>query len=268
MMNTLSFMTANYVARQVGYHMTEGWMQGDRSSNEYFQPIATFRERLGEYLSDIRKMGFEALDIWTGVINPQWATPEHIAGAQELLAQHKLKVTSLAGGFGATPQEVANSCNLAVSLGTNLLGGGVPLLKDNRPAVVDTLKKYAVRLGIENHPEKTPQELLDKIGDGANGVIGAAVDTGWFGTQGFDAAQALEALRDHLLLVHLKDVTHAGAHETCALGKGVVPVEGCVRALKRMGYGGAISIEHEPELYDPTPDCIESLARVRQWLAD
>ena len=27
-MNTISFMTANYVARQIGYNMTEGWMQG------------------------------------------------------------------------------------------------------------------------------------------------------------------------------------------------------------------------------------------------
>ena len=32
-MTTLSFMTANYVARETGYHVTEGWMQGDDAVN-------------------------------------------------------------------------------------------------------------------------------------------------------------------------------------------------------------------------------------------
>ena len=31
-MNMISFMTANYVARQIGYNMTEGWMQGDNAT--------------------------------------------------------------------------------------------------------------------------------------------------------------------------------------------------------------------------------------------
>ena len=41
-MNTISFMSANYVARQVNYQMTEGWMQGDAAPNAYFRPLDTF----------------------------------------------------------------------------------------------------------------------------------------------------------------------------------------------------------------------------------
>lgn len=41
-MNTISFMTANYVARQIDYHMTKGWMDGDDATNAYFAPIATY----------------------------------------------------------------------------------------------------------------------------------------------------------------------------------------------------------------------------------
>ena len=44
-MNTLAFMTANYVARQLDYHMTQGWMEGDDATNAYFRPLATYAER-------------------------------------------------------------------------------------------------------------------------------------------------------------------------------------------------------------------------------
>jgi hypothetical protein len=40
-MTTVSFMGANFVARQVGYNMTDGWGQGDAATNEYFRPLAT-----------------------------------------------------------------------------------------------------------------------------------------------------------------------------------------------------------------------------------
>jgi sugar phosphate isomerase/epimerase len=53
----------------------------------------------------------------------------------------------------------------------------------------------------------------------------------------------------------LKDVLHGGEpHETCRFGDGIVDIEGCVRALQRIGYEGAISVEHEPETYDPSED--------------
>ncbi len=30
-MNTLPFMTANFVAREIGYSMTKGWWEGDQA---------------------------------------------------------------------------------------------------------------------------------------------------------------------------------------------------------------------------------------------
>ena len=52
--------------------------------------------------------------------------------------------------------------------------------------------------------------------------------------------------------MHLKDVKALGEpHDTCRWGQGIVDVEACVRALRRLGYSGALSIEHEPEDHDP-----------------
>lgn len=265
-MNTIAFMTANYVARQVNYHMTDGWGQGDSASNAYFQPIDTFAGRFDEYMADVVAIGFSAVDIWTGVLNPTWATDAHIHAAKDSINRHQLQVTSLAGGFGATRDEFEASCKLAVALNTSVLGGNAVLLKTDRASVVDMLETYDLKLGIENHPEKTPEEVLEKIGDGGNGHIGTAVDTGWYGTQGYDAAVAIERLDGYLFHIHLKDVLAAGAHETCEFGKGVVPVEACVKMLERLGYDGPVCIEHEPDHYDPTDECVASYSMVRGWL--
>jgi L-ribulose-5-phosphate 3-epimerase len=262
----ISFMTANYVARQIGYHMDGGWGQGDKAINEYFKPIKTYSQRLEQYLIDIRKMGFEAIDIWTSLINPSWVKDEHIDIAAELLQQYELPVVSLAGWFGSNADEFEAACQIASGLNTTILGGSTSMLTKDRPLLFETLSKYGLKLGIENHPEKTPKELLSKVGDG-DGVIGVAVDTGWFGTQGYNAARAIEELSGVLMHVHLKDVLHPGnPHESCRYGEGVVPIQECVETLKRIGYTGAISIEHEPDFHDPTEDIKANLAMLKEWL--
>jgi L-ribulose-5-phosphate 3-epimerase len=264
--NRISFMMANYCARQTGYNMTGGWGQGETASIEYFRSVETFGPRFEEYLRDVRAMGFSAIDMWTGIIDPRWATAEHVRIARDLLGEHDLEVYSYAGPLGSSRDEFIAICELAVAFGAPVLGGGTRLQAEDREFVVDTLKRYGLRLGIENHPESV-EEMLEKVGDGGDGTIGTTVDTGWYGTQGVDAAEAISRLGRHIFLVHLKDVREAGRHDTCRFGQGIVPIERCVRALADIGYAGTISIEHEPEHSDPTEDCIASLRILQDLLA-
>ncbi|MBI3734393.1 MAG: sugar phosphate isomerase/epimerase [Chloroflexi bacterium] len=266
-MNTISFMSANYVARQTGYQMTQGWMQGDRAANDYFRPLATFAARFDEMLATIRPMGFEVMDIWLAHLHWSWATAEHIAIARAMLAKHRLRLTSLAGNFGSTPAEFESACKLAAAVGAKVLGGSTAVLQSDRAFVVAALKTYGLILGLENHPEKTPDELLAKMGDDGGEVIGATVDTGWFGTHGYDAAWAIEQLGERIAHVHLKDVVPGPQHVTCRFGEGCVPLEACVQALKRIGYSGGISVEHEPEHADPREDLRASLRLLQGWLS-
>lgn len=265
MTNTVSFITANFVARQVGYSMTEGWMQGDNATNEYFKPLQTFPERFEAMLLEIKAMGFTSLDLWGAHLNSAWATPEHVAAARALLERHGLKVESFATWVGSLEGLVATA-KLARAMGVSIIAGGAPLLKTQRPEAVAILKHYGVRLGIENHPEKSPQEVLELIGDGADGHIGTALDTGWWATQGYSPARAIRDLKDHLLILHLKDVKAAGAHDTCRFGQGVAEIAACVEALREVGYGGVIGIEHEPEHHDPTEDVWVSKALLKEWM--
>ena len=125
-----------------------------------------------------------------------------------------------------------------------------------------------MRWGFENHPEKSVGEIMQKIDGGRYDRVGVALDTGWCGTQGFDAAEAAKRINEagKLFIVHLKDVTEAGKHDTCAVGEGVVPCERVVRYLVEAGWNGTICIEHEPFDRDPMPEVVRSVERVKAWL--
>lgn len=265
-MNTISFMTSNYVARPLGYQMTGGWAEGVQANTNYFRPLDTFADRFGGMLRDIRALGFGAVDIWTAQLNWEWATDEHLAIARDFLANYDLRITCLAGSFGRTHEHMDAACRVARAIGAPLLSGMTYLLATNRRALVDVLRAHGLRLGVENHTEKTPAALLRKIAGGEE-AIGVALDTGWFATQGYPPVQAIYELRESLLHVHLKDILAAGQHETCRYGQGRVPVEACVRQLQRVGYTGPISIEHEPTKDDPGADCQACLAMVQSWLS-
>lgn len=266
MADRISFMGANYVARFVNYHMTAGWSEGNDATEAYYRPLETFGARFAELLQGIRALGFTTLDVWTAQLNWAWASEEHLRLARQLLEQQGMQVASLAGSFGSTRAEFASACRVAVALGTRVLGGSTSLVTSDRASTIAILKEHDLRLGLENHPEKSAAEMLEKLGDDGAGTLGTAIDTGWYATHGYDAVRAVRELAPHVMHIHLKDILAPGAHETCRYGQGCVDIPGCVAALKASGYTGYYSIEHEPELFDPSADCQAMLPMLRAWL--
>ena len=247
-MNTVSFITANFVARELGWNMTEGWMQGDTATQNHFRPLETFAARFDAMLTEVASMGFDAIDLWSAHLHQDWASAQHLEIAHELLKRHNLRVTSLAA-WCASLEHVEGFSRVAKAIGAPVIAGGAPILQTARADVIAILEDHDLRLGIETHPEKTALELLEQIGDGGKGRISATTDTGWWGTQGYPAESALRELREHLLTVHLKDVLALGAHDTCRFGRGVVDIEACVRSLQEIGYDGPVCIEVEDDTF-------------------
>jgi sugar phosphate isomerase/epimerase len=257
----IAYMTANEVARETGWAM-HGWGHGDRATNEAFAPLETYAERFDALLGRARALGFDAVDLWGAHLGADWATDEHVEIAREALARHRVAVATYATWVGAG--NVERACELAVALGTSLIGGG---FSGDPAALAPVLREHGVTLAIENHPEKTPADVLAKI-EAGRGTMAATVDTGWWGTQGYDAARAIEDLGEHVAHVHLKDVLREGEpHETCAWGDGVVDVQACVRTLRRLGYAGAYTVEHEPEDRDPSEEIAAMRTQLQRWLA-
>ena len=260
-MPSIAFTTANYVARETGWAM-RGWEHGDRATQERFRALETYEERLDEMLSKVRALGFDTIDLWGAHLGADWATDEHLAIARGAFERHGLRVATYAAWI--RPSNVERACELARGVGTDVIGAG---FSGEPEALAPVLREHDVRLAVENHPERTPGELLSKLERGGESFA-ATVDTGWWGTQGYDAVQAIWELGEHVVHVHLKDVRAVGEpHDTCIWGEGVVDVEECVRTLHRMGYEGALTIEHEPEDHDPSDEIVELRSRLEAWLA-
>lgn len=263
--NAISFMGANYVARELGYDGVDDWGRSDEATNAAFSPLETYGERLDAVLEGIRAAGFERIDLWTAHLNWRWATPEHLEVATRALDRHGLEVVSMAGNVGATPADLAAACRVATAVGAPVLGGMGDVLLTDRPSTAAVLREHDVLLGLENHPERTPDEVLAKIGDDAD-VLGVTVDTGWFATHGYDPAAAIRELGDRVMHVHLKDVERPGEHVTAPHGAGCVDIPACLDAVAAIGYAGPLSIEHEPFDHDPTAECVVMHASLRGHL--
>jgi L-ribulose-5-phosphate 3-epimerase len=260
-MPAIAFTTANFVARETGWAM-HGWQHGDTTTQERFRELDTYAERLDEILARVRALGFDTVDVWGAHLGTSWATDEHLTIARETLARHGLTVATYA--TWVDPANVERACELARGIGTSIIGAG---FSGEPEALAPVLRDHDVLLAVENHPEKTPTEVLAKVERGG-GTLAATVDTGWWGTQGYDPVEAIEELAEHVVHVHLKDVLAVGEpHDTCAWGDGILDIAACVGKLQELGYEGALVIEHEPEDHDPSDEIAELREQLKAWLA-
>lgn len=271
-----SFVTATFVARELGYRMTQGWSQGDAATQVWFAPLATFPARFEEMLLEVKQLGFSALDLWGAHLHWRWATVPHIDQARTLLARHGMVIRSYAAWVPGDAADLEAACRFCGQLEIPIIAGHIEHFARNRPQAVEILRKHGIAYAIENHPESSVAELRDKMGWSDEDVVGVALDTGWCLTRGWDPLAALRELGSRVLTVHLKDVkprrpAKTGlefvdmGHETCRIGDGLLPAPLLLAALRERDFRGPIGIEHEPEEFDPREDARVSRERVERW---
>jgi sugar phosphate isomerase/epimerase len=257
------------VARALNYPggQTSEWGKFDKATR-----AAASADAFMQIALDVAQAGFEAIDIWDA--HCDWRGGFHEDDVEQIkgaCSQFDLAITSYAGGLSEKDlPNVEKLLKFMKQLGANVYAGGVwaPNLDQFWPTVDALCAKLGMRFAFENHPEKSVEEILAKVDNGKWPHVGVALDTGWCGTHGVDAVDAVKRLRESgkLFIVHLKDVKAAGSHDTCALGEGVVPIDKVAHYLAKSGWNGTICIEHEPFDRDPMPEVMESLQRVRQWM--
>ncbi|MBB3128824.1 sugar phosphate isomerase/epimerase [Paenibacillus rhizosphaerae] len=264
-----AFMTANYVAKELDYTGTSvsEWMRFHDATVQAFQG-PQFEHKFEELIRGIKGLGFDAIELWVAHLEPHSATPQMLQQAVRILRDYQVEVVAYTAGFGQpgmTREQALRIFETAQAIGASVLANAFH--PDNGPLLKEFVEKYQIRMAHENHPEKSPAEVMAKVNP-YEPWVGAALDTGWFATQGYDAVQAVHELKDVLIHVHLKDMKAAGEHHSCALGDGIVDIKGVLSALQRIGYTGALTIEHEPFDHDPTEEVATSLSRLRQWLTE
>ncbi|MEX0776859.1 MAG: sugar phosphate isomerase/epimerase family protein [Phycisphaeraceae bacterium] len=234
----IAFNTANLVARVSGYRF-----QLSNWGEQHVKTVAqTDEKEFAAICREIAHCGYTAVELWVAHVDPERMTEQRAATYRATLAEFGLAPVALAGGLD---QGTARVCT---SLGIPAVAGG--LHQPTKTAIRDLSRQTGIRVYHENHPEKTVEEIRQKIDYGADG-LGIAVDTGWMGTQGMDVPAAIRELGTLVRHVHVKDVAAPGGHHTVKLGDGCVNIPGVIRELKAIGYSGALSWEDEPEERNP-----------------
>jgi L-ribulose-5-phosphate 3-epimerase len=266
----VSFITANFVARELGYRNWTDWGQADRATRDAFHG-AQSAEKFDELCRLVKEAGFANIDIWVAHLDPARATDAQVDQAIASLKKHGLRVVAYTGGLGRpnmTRPDGERVYQVARKIGAPVLGVG--LNPTNEQLAYELGKEYGIKYAIENHPEKTPHELIERLGrmpSGWTDVIGVAQDTGFWGQFGYDAVKATRELAPYLYHQHHKQVKQVDGHwHSCAYDEGVVDMAAVTKTLIELGYQGAVSVEHEPQSEDPTDAVVRSAKQLRGWL--
>ncbi len=245
----ISFVTANLVAQVTGYRFELARWGDQHKKTVAATDEAAWRSICGE----IAAHGFQAVEIWEAHAAPEVMDKKRGAAWKSIMEDHGLKAVGYGGGLSRKTLEICQWMDIPQINGW---------IGDNTPEQATALcREMGVRFNVENHPQKTAQELFTVVG-GGNDWLGICIDMGWLGTQGVSGPEVIRACGPLVRHTHVKDVKAAGAHQTCILGGGVAQVAGCIAALKAGGYAGWYSWEDEPEDRNP----FDSAVRNRRWI--
>jgi sugar phosphate isomerase/epimerase len=152
--------------------------------------------------------------------------------------------------------------------------------------IIEVFDAEGVRFGLEVHPTEiaydfvTTRKALDAVGRREG--FGINFDPSHFAHQFLDSAAFIEEFADRIYHFHIKDSKKRldgrrsilGSHldfgeaergwDFVSPGHGDVDLEGCVRALNRIGYEGPLSIEWEDSGMDREYGARDALAFARR----
>lgn len=234
----ISFNTANLVGRVSGYrYELKNWGEQHQKTIK-----ATDEAEWTRICADISKAGYRAVEIWEAHAAPETLDQGKARAWRRILDDHGLRPVAYGGGLRPETLRICEWLQIPH------IDGGIRGLTPD--AATQLCRQHGIRFNLENHPEKTVEEILKPIG-GGNEWLGVCVDTGWLGTQNASAPAVVRSLQSLVRHVHVKDVRQPGAHETCRLGDGLVNIPATLIALREVGYQGWYSWEDEPEDRNP-----------------
>src|SRR5437773_4541394 len=92
-------MTANYVAREIGYRGWTDWGAADRATVQAFHG-PQFGQKFDELCGLVVAAGFRQVDLWVAHLNPFVATDSMVDEAASILRARGLQVVAYTGGLG------------------------------------------------------------------------------------------------------------------------------------------------------------------------
>jgi len=181
-------------------------------------------------------------------------------------------VTGYAVGpiYMRSEKEIDDAFAYAKRVGVKLIVG-VPNY-ELLPYVDKKVKEYDMHYAIHLHgPDialyPDAEDVWNHVKD-LDPRIGMCLDVGHDTRNGKDPVQDLKKYKSRIFDIHIKDVTGASkAGYSVEIGRGIIDFPAFVKMLRKVGYTGMCSLEHERNMKDPLQGIAESIGYFRGVIA-
>ena len=197
---------------------------------------------------------------------PMKSTEEEIAAFHAKLKANEVIGYAVGPIYMKTEAEVDNAFDYAKRVGVKLIVGvpNVELL----PYVDKKVKEYDFKFAIHLHgPDIKLYPDAEDVWNHTKDLdprIGMCLDVGHDTRNGKDAVADLEKYHTRVFDMHIKDVTApTKLGYSLEVGRGIIDFPALVKMIRKVGYKGVCSLEHERNMENPFMGIAESVGYFR-----
>ena len=197
---------------------------------------------------------------------PLNSTKEQMDAFKAKCAEYGVEGYILGPIYMRTKEQVDNTFDYAARYGAKMFIG-VPNY-ELLDYVIEKVAKTGIKVAIHTHgPDGAAfpdiRTVVEKVKDPSLGV-GCCMDLGHSFRMGWDVAKDIKKYKQWIYDVHIKDETDASkAGQTWEMGRGKMDLISIVKAFRKIGYKGVISVEFEKNGKDPHGGVAESIGYLR-----
>ena len=243
-------------------------IEGKHGSDDFKIGVAGFTYRnfsLEETLKTLQSMGVKYLSVkdWWLPLN---STKEQMDKFKATCAKYGVEGYILGPIYMNSEAEVDRAFAYTERYGIKMFIG-VPdyeLIDYVIAKVAETGIKVAIHThGPDGAAFPSIYKIMELVKDPSLGV-GCCLDMGHSVRSGEDIAKIVKKYHKWIYDVHIKDETAPSkAGQTWEMGRGVIDFRPIVKALRKVGYKGVLSIEFEKNGDNPHPGVAESVGYLR-----
>lgn len=198
------------------------------------------------------------------------STDDQIAAFHAKCAAHGVTGYAVGPIYMKTEQEVDRAFDYAKRVGVKLIVG-VPNY-ELLPYVDKKVKEYDFHYAIHLHgPDIALYPDADDVWNNVKHLdprIGMCLDIGHDTRNGKDPVADLKKYHSRVFDVHIKDVTgDTKLGYSVEIGRGIIDIPAFVKMLRKVGYTGVCSLEHERNMDNPFSGIAESIGYFRGVIA-
>lgn len=197
---------------------------------------------------------------------PLTSTDEQIAAFHAKLQAKGVTGYAVGPIYMKSEAEIDQAFDYAKRVGVKLIIG-VPNY-DLLPYVDKKVKEYNFHYAIHLHgPDIATYPDAEDVWNHVKGLdprIGMCLDIGHDTRNGKDPVADLKKYKSRVFDIHIKDVTgNTKLGYSLEVGRGIIDFPALVKMLRKVGYSGMCSLEHEKDMSDPFMGIAESIGFFR-----